>query len=313
VEGDTSTQRHPVFEIFPNDKDLPVPPEEILICNLEECCTPPKTVSYPQWQNDGTFIPKSMAISVAVDPVTGKFMFTDPAVTTARVSYSYGFSGDIGSGTYNRQDAVASAFQLAGIIVNSVDPQNTLWQAGVSKTIMAVGDEKIFTIVQDALNDWYNSGRPLGIICIMDNAIYEENLNILIPEKSQLFMIAADWPAISLPDSLPGQLSRINANVVADSLQPVLKGDILIQSIAGSPPGFDTKTGGEISLNGLLINGKLTVSEGNLGALNLGSCTLVPGNGGIDIGGDTTDSRSNQWLQIKIQNSICVHVKWHVM
>ena len=311
VAGDASTQRHPVFEIFPNDKNEPVPPEEILICNLEECCTPPKTVSYPQLQNDGTSIPKPMAISVAVDPVTGKFIFTDPAITAARVSYSYGFSGDTGSGTYNRQDAVASAFQSAGIIVNSADPQNTLWQAGVSKTIPAVGTEEIFTNVQDALNAWNSSGQPLGIICIMDNAIYEENLNILIPEKSQLFMIAADWPAVSLPDSLPGQLSRVNANIVADNLQPVLKGDILIQSIAGSPPDFDTKTGGVVNLNGLLINGKLTVPVGNLGALNLGNCTLVPVSGGIDIGGDTFDSRSNQWLQIKMQNSICGPVNLH--
>ena len=290
----------PVFEIFANENIVPVPPQEILICNLEKCCNPPKSITYQQLQSSG--LKKSISIekpiTVAVDPVTGKFVFTDSSITRARVNYSSGFSADIGSGTYDRQESIPGAFLYDG---NEPDP---IWQVGVSKTIKRVGQEQIFTTITQALNEWKNEYHSLGIISIMDNETYDEVLNIQMDEKTQLLIIGADWPEMT-DDKGPGKLSRKSGIISADTLQPLITGDITINSLAQSPPDFEVQTGGRITLNGLLISGKIVIPEGNLGVFNISNCTLVPKSSCIELGVDTTNIASNQWLTIAIKKSIC--------
>jgi hypothetical protein len=306
VEDDPDTAKHPVFEIFMNDDKKAVPPEEILICNLSKACIPPALKTYQQKQPDGTYINNDMKITVVADPVCGRFIFTDPgAVTKARISYSYGFSGDLGSGPFSRQASIADAFQQKTFITGGVEKQ--LWQRGVSKTADIVNGEIIYKTIKEAVDEWnLQPAGTTGVILIMDNATYDEDLIIDIPENSSLLLAAADWPIRENEDT--GLKERTAGGIAADELRPLIKGDITVNGVVGQGSiDFEKKTGGLLTLNGLLLEGKVEVAEGNLGILNIDYCTLIPGNGGLVIGADVADplSNSNQWLTVNLERTIC--------
>jgi hypothetical protein len=313
IEGDPGSRKHPVFEIFPNGSIMPVPPEEILICNLEKCCIPPVEKTYKKPKEDGGFENIVKHITVAVDPMLGRFVFTDPgSVTRAEVSYSYGFSGDTGSGTYNRQRSIPAVFQQ---IQNDnhedeVLPQELL-HIGVSKTKESIGAEEIFKTIKEAVDKWnvWNEAHPgsLGIISIMDNHSYTDDLDIIIREKNQLLLIAADWPEREKPDTLPAEKERTKGDLAASDLRPHLNCNITVRgkTFTNGAEDPESNTGGEITLNGLLIEGKLSVSKGNLKTLILAHCTLIPGMGGLDVGAGISDPLSNQWLKIIMKRCIC--------
>jgi len=296
IEGDPDSAKHPVFEIFPDGGDTPVPPEEILICNLENCCVPIDKKTYRQLQPDGTYKDVDMKITVVADPVSGRFIFTDPAAfKTAVVSYAYGFSGDLGAGPYNRQDSVSAFLE-----------QPVTWQVGVFKTAPA-GSLLMFKTIQEALAEWNNqTPGTIGIIMVMDSHSYPEDLEILIPEKSKLLIIAADCATREDP---PGNLTYNAQDLAAAGLRPHIAGKITVR---GKLNNLTATTGGELALNGLLMEGKLSVLKGNLGALNLAHCTLVPSAGGLEMGLNTTDSASNQWLKIALAKCICGPIDLHL-
>jgi hypothetical protein len=277
-------QQQPVFEIFSNDSDNPVPPEEILICNLEECCTPPPTKEYKKINEDGTVTTETKNITVAADPVTGRFIFSDQAINKARVNFSYGFSGDVGGGPYNRQDSITENFQTENI-----------WQVGVSKTITG---ENIFNKISDAINEWnLQPGGAVGIISIMDNGTYPDNLDIMIKEKSKLLLIAAGWPLRE------GAVTRDEGDIIASNLRPFISGNIKITGTGDIDISQDDC--GEITINGLLIGRKVSVTEGQLGAFNLIHSTIIPEKGGLDVGTLNMKKPFNQWLNIYLNRSIC--------
>lgn len=107
----------------------------------------------------------------------------------------------------------------------------------------------------------------IGTILIKDNSTYAGDLKIIIPADRQLKILAASgvrphiWGNISVWGSARDQARDQNER--ADSQDP--------------EPG-------ELKLNGLLIEGKLTVLPGNLKFLNLLHCTLVPApDGGLTV------------------------------
>lgn len=92
----------PVFQITIQEQGAAaqtVPPAAILIADLERFTTPPATRRY-RVQNSTRDLP----IQAAVDPVRGRLVFVSPppATATVRVSYTYGFSGEVGAGPYVR-------------------------------------------------------------------------------------------------------------------------------------------------------------------------------------------------------------------
>lgn len=91
---------NPVFQIHLKSEEKPVPSQQILICNLEGWQRPSATKTY-RLPNGTT---KELPIRVAVDPVLGRLAF--PAAETpgeVKVTYAYGFSGDVGGGPYGRR------------------------------------------------------------------------------------------------------------------------------------------------------------------------------------------------------------------
>ncbi|MBN1428152.1 MAG: hypothetical protein JXB07_07190 [Anaerolineae bacterium] len=131
--------------------DTPIPPRDVMCKNLSDWARPP-------------------AGKVAVDVVRGRITFPageEPSERLA-VSYSYGFSADIGGGPYNRQERIAE----------------------VSQPVQeySVGSGKTYAILSDAIDDWVTSGQPPAVIRIYDSATYDDKLVINLPKGGWLVL-----------------------------------------------------------------------------------------------------------------------------
>jgi hypothetical protein len=280
----------------PDPEKVKVKPEEMLICNLEDWHLPPKKKIYQHIESDGTAIDVEQEIKAAVDPLLGRLTLAEAeGVESVLVSYAYGFSGDVGGGPYNRQESISNA--LTGTVT---------WQAGVSKEITSMTDN-IFGNLREAVEEWNNQpAGSIGVIAIMDNYTYEENLTgdylIDIPEGSQLLIAAADWPEKEVPGGLPGQKQRVKGQLNPVKRRPHLEGNLSVRGTAAST----SHNGGTLVVDGLLINGKVSVLRGNLDRLRISHCTLVPGLKGL---GGLEVRRQNQRLKIDVTRSICGSIK----
>lgn len=148
---------YPAWDDAKNPEDqVALNPGEIQVCNLKD------------WKN----LPKSNG-KVAVDPALGRIAFPGTQDSSkVRVTYHYGFSDDLGGGTYEREASftrIANERHLrVGISTNPADPSNP-----------------IFPMIQDALDDW--NGEGSAVIEILDSRSYEENLTIpMIPKEARL-------------------------------------------------------------------------------------------------------------------------------
>jgi hypothetical protein len=77
----------PVLQIFLDGDEIPIPADQIQICDLST------------WRRPAA----EDSVRVAVDPVLGRLVEADSNLATSvEVSYSYGFSDDLGGGPYRR-------------------------------------------------------------------------------------------------------------------------------------------------------------------------------------------------------------------
>ena len=276
-----------VFEIFLNGQMEPIPAVEIVICDLSDWSAPPPSLTYQTWERlppaqdyrrkplieDPALPQQNLPIQVAVDPVLGRLRFPIGAVPdTVEVSYTYGFSGapdrDFGGGPYTRGNSVFP-------ILNN---RSVNWQIGVTQTAPEDRPELVNTLT-DAIDRWNTQpAGTVGVIAIMDSRTYAEDFPVIqLPDNSQLLIVAAIWPQVPAPD-LPGQQQRVLGQLTPEDVRPHMKGALVVQGTAG--PGSDNP--GTLILNGLLIEGDLTLQEGNLGNLQITHCTLAPVQGGGD-------------------------------
>lgn len=283
----------PVFQLFLQTTGNPlaaVPIEEIAICNLSDWRIPPVSKTYKKYVPGTGYVDVVVSIAAAVDPVLGRIVFSNP-VGAAQVltNHSYGFSGDVGGGPYDRK--------LSLIGLEDVDFD---WHVGVSKDKDIVSTEEIYLTLQEAIDAWNDPlvVKTTGIITIMDNRTYHETVGltpIQIGEGQQLYIIAADWPETVLagiPTRVPGTFNPM-------CLSPHIYRDI---EVVGTAPAA-SPNGGSVWLNGLLVEGKVTVSNGNLGSCSIQHCTLVPANGGLET------ALQSGTFEVFIKQSICGAVK----
>jgi hypothetical protein len=295
----------PVFEITVDDEATSIPPESVLICNLADWRRPNKTKSYVR-ASDG--VVKIRQIRVAVDPVLGRLTYPNGVShTRTRVSYAYGFSGDVGGGPYDRRAALRAAQEAAspGWSDDEID-----WQIGVSSEIAPVPGEIVPTI-GEAVAAW--NARPpgsVGVIAVMDSASYAENLTgatrtIRVPAESKLLLVAASWPEVADP-LVPGGVRRDVGRYVPDGLRPHLRGNVAIEGLSGGGPAA---SGGLLIVDGLVIEGKLTVTPGDLGGLVLANSTVAPGHGGLAVNAGVAVPLLNNHLEVQLRRSICGRVR----
>lgn len=279
----------PVFNIFINNSPSPIPFEEILICNLRDWHEPPLSKTYSRINADGSTSMIDQPITVAVDPHLGRMIFSNLInANDVWVNYNYGFSADVGGGPYDRADSLLELKQ------EEVD-----WQVGVSKTATPVASETIHSSIWDAVQEWNNlTSQRVGLITIMDSRTYEEELTgiqkIIIPEGKKLYIVAADWPNVDVPGSLIGEEERRLGSFNPENVRPHILGHMEVEGTAPSA----AVTGGELILNGLLVEGKMTILTGNLGACQIQHGTLVPEHGGLEV------ANQEKILQLSIHRSI---------
>jgi hypothetical protein len=287
----------PVLEVFVDGAVDPVPAERLMICDLTDVPgsppadwrRPPSSRTYRRF--DGVDMP--MPIEVAVDPVLGRLVFPSGVLPEqVQVSYTYGFSADVGGGPYDRRASVAQTLT-----------RPVTWQAGVSQTLPPVPDVLYSTIVE-AVQAW--NAQPagtVGVIAILDSQTYEEELSgldsIAIPEGSQLTLVAADWPEVEVPD-VPGLMTRLIGQLVPTGRRPHLLGDL---AVVGTAPA-DSQSPGEFVLHGLLVEGRLSVLPGELGELKIIHSTLVPEAGGVIVADSSPPTAHHTQLTIHLERSI---------
>jgi hypothetical protein len=245
----------------------PVDPQRIVVCDLTEPA------------------PSLAAGKVAVDPELGRLAFpTGQTPTAVLVDYVYGFSGDLGGGPYDRTDSANAALS-----------EPATWQIGVSQSEPPAAGVIVATL-SEAVSAW--NAQPAGtrgVIAILDSRTYTESLTgggrILVPDGSELLVIAAGWPA---EDRQPGRF-------VASGRRPHLLGSIEVRGLpaTGAP--------GRVAFNGLLVEGSVTATPGDLGHLLLAHSTLVPRKGGLLIEASAGDGENDR-LALRIDRCVCASI-----
>ncbi len=139
-----------------------------------------------------------------------------------------------------------------------------------------------------------------GVIAVMDSASYRETLagasGIHIPAGAKLAIVAADWPVVEdfgIKKRVVGQLSAVG-------LFPHLEGDV---EVTGTAAASDANPG-ELVIDGLLVEGSLTVLAGNLGGLEVDHTTFAPAGGGIKVLAGGTAGQDNGSLQMNLTRAI---------
>lgn len=255
-------------------KGGPVTPLQTLsICDLSD------------WQRPG------LNVDAAVDVVRGRITLpaASPAVGVA-VDYSYGFSADVGAGSYDR------AASLAGRQIRTLD-----WQVGVIQSdalrLGAPDPQLVFATLADAINAWNNQpGGQFGRICVMDSCTYSDPLPaVTLSAGSRLVIVAASCPGLLQAGE--------STSIEPKALMPMIEGSV---AVGGAPSIDPNAVPGELLINGLLVDGQLGVQKGDLGRLTLASSTVTRG---LVI--DTTSSndalgiKDNSRLQLEVAASLC--------
>ena len=294
----TGDDDDPVLRVFVRLAGETVPlevrREDIYLCRI------PETVEL------ASPVPRALAL----DPARGRLAFpASLAVQEVWVQSSYGFSGDSGGGPYDRSAAVRAVNRSvdidgspAGDAGGFFDPG--VWQAGVSHLLPDDGSGALFGSLSDAVAAWnlQPPGRT-GVIVLMDSLSDHSSaggpLEIDIGERSQLLIVAGEWPLEPIPGAPPGSVRRVPGHFDAQQVRAHFIGDIAVRGTAAA----DSADAGACFINGILLEGSLVVAPGGLGQLGLAHCSVIPGRGSLLV-----SPGGNERLGVSIDRSICAAI-----
>jgi hypothetical protein len=252
--------------------------EDVVVCNLSDS-------SAAAWAHTAP------TGKVAIDPELGRIA-TNADAAVVSVDYHAGFSGDVGGGAYDRNAAVAE-------VLTTPVAWDVAWIADVQRGVVSDPDERVFGTLQEAVAAWNDqSPGTEGVIVILDSQTYDLNSPsmpvIELAEGSRLLLVAGAWPE-EFRYPMARHSKRKPAELRAAEARPLLLGSLAVQGLAAG----NSKTPGELALNGLLVEGGITVQDGNLARLRLHHCTLTPPVGAIVVQGGNLD------LTLSLTRSIC--------
>lgn len=260
----------------------PVPPERLAICDLSDWLQPPDSRDYTAVQPDGSTATVTLPIDAAIDPQLGRLRLAPARAGAAvRLTFSHGFPGDLGAGSYGRRAHVDTLLAERPVT----------WAAGIAGEPQNPS-ANIFASFAEALAEWRTQPPGgFGVIAVMDSGRHIEDLAgadaIILPEGSRLLIVAAAWPAMQDPENPPGVVTRQPGRIEPAGLRPQLAGAV---EIRGEAPA-DSRTPGELLIDGLLIEGGIQIADGHLGTLALSHATLVPGAGGLSMAAGNAELR----------------------
>jgi len=293
---------NPVFQLVVDNALVDF--AKVMVCDVSDISAtdwrrPQATKSYTP---TGGGPAQNLDITLAVDPVRGRIAFpAGKTPTSVEVAYSYGFSADVGAGPYDRTQWLNDPDTGPGPLRNDKH-----WQVAVSQKLAAIPNTLFPTLAQ-AVQAWNaQPAKTDGVIAILDNATYVEDLiaanKIVIPPGSRLLILAADWATLRQPSLGTSRTPDPNG------LRPHLLGKMEVNGLP--PTDKDNQSPGEFYIDGLLMEGTLTVlggtaaaPGGHLGALGLSHSTITPG-GALTVAVGDPDS-SNSALNVNLYRSIC--------
>lgn len=253
-----------------------------------------------------------LARSMAFDPARGRLSFARwMDLAEVWVHSSYGFSGDLGGGPYERIAAVRAASQavLPGAMQASGFFDPGVWQAGVSHLLPIDTTGTLFASLPEAIAAW-NQQAPgrTGVIVLMDSLSEQVQagaspplpLDIDIGEGSRLLVVAGEWPLEAIPGGPPGAVARVPGHFTARRVRAHVVADWLVRGTAAA----GSVNGGALCLNGVQLEGSLTVAPGNLGQLALAHCTVIPHHGVLAVAGF-----GNEALTVTLDRTICAGIQ----
>jgi hypothetical protein len=253
-----------------------------------------------------------LARTMAFDPARGRLSFARWLdLAEVWVQASYGFSGDLGGGPYERAASVraAGAQVLAGATDDGGFADPGVWQAGVSHLLPPDASGTLFASLPEALAAW-NVQAPgrTGVIVLMDSLTEQAEaggspplpLEVDIGEGSRLLIVAGQWPLEPIPGAPPGAFARVPGHVEARQVRAHVIGDWVIRGTAAA----GSRNGGALYLNGVLLEGHVTVAPGNLGTLALAHCSVLPGRGALNVA-----AFGNEALTVTLDRTICAGIE----
>ncbi|NCC30739.1 MAG: hypothetical protein EOM24_01800 [Chloroflexia bacterium] len=217
---------------------------------------------------------------IGLDVVNGRFTLpADMSADDLLVSFHYGFSADVGGGSYDRRDDATVRDPVAWA---ARDPDRPAIVLNVCKQGQ---DLCTYTTLTAALEAWDPQAHPRLLLQIMDSQTYDESL--VFNQNST---------------NLPNVQLIIQA---ANQQRPLLRGNVSVP---------ETNNPAYLALKGLMIEGQVrlaTPANAGLDVLEISHCTLVPG---IRLDEDATPlqpdtpsieiAANNDRLDIRIDHSI---------
>jgi hypothetical protein len=268
----------PVIEVFADTGSgtVAVAPAQVTAADLSDLPAPPAT----GWPRPGA------PLAVAVDPVLGRVAFRDGLVPTrVEVTATYAVPDEVGAGPYDR-----SCVETADIVSRHT------WFRAVGRDAVAVAGVVVPTLTE-AVADWNAApAGTVGVIVILDSRSYVEDLTVTVPAGSELLVLAADWP--DAEDAGGGVLDLGDAR--PNERRPHLLGSLAVTGTAGGTDDLP----GELTLDGVLLEGDVAVAPGDLGRLALRHSTVVPGRGTVSVAAPTSSADDNGGLTVELTRSI---------
>lgn len=242
-----------------------LPPERLHSCNLED-------------RDDGsggiTWRRPAAAGEVLFDVELGRLsLHPDDEGKSIETAFAHGAPFDIGAGPQDRRASV-EAWREDLFPEGEPDP----FRIGVSARPEDVTDNPdqggpVVAALSAAIARWNAQAAPgaRGVITVMDNATYSQNLAIAsrviqIPAGAKLAIVAAGWPTEDLGG---GAFRRMATKLSPINRRPHVRSDLRVRGSAAAG-----ETPGALILDGLLIEGEIRIEDGNLGRLELRHATV---------------------------------------
>jgi hypothetical protein len=197
--------------------------------------------------------------TVALDPELGRIAFPPDAVPkSVRVTYHYAFPAEIGGGEYQRPVDVAPA-DIHFEAISSERESHNLLTAAVRR--------------------WQSSGRPHGIVEVTDSHVYSESsmrIELRAGQTLELRARSGTRPVLRVVD-----------------YQGSARDAIILSGGAAEPYADKAESGrgGCFVLQGIVVVGGGVDVRGNISAVTIRDCTLVPG---WDLKADASPPRTTE-------------------
>lgn len=196
----------PVVTVFYNGGSTPVPASKILIADLSGWSAP--------FDTGGLF-------SIAIDPQLGRLAFSPTllgGLQKVKVTYSYGFSSDLGGGPYERLDPQAPA-------------PAAVFPVCVSDSTR--GDADLATALGKLTTRWATDQTNPVVVEIRDSESYSFPKKLSLPAGMQLVIRAANRqrPALRLdPSTVPAAMPPTDSGLYLGDLATLTIDGLLLGS-----------------------------------------------------------------------------------